>query len=184
MVHAAHLPSHLDATSWGSSGAAVAEKCSCLMIVSALGLGQLPLCSLSKACCSTGFAPLCPVCCGTLSSPGISVLRADGGASPAVAWLSIQHMLFPAVQAVLAAVIRSSLIAVQHREAALWLNCVPLWVQEDCGGKPKSCVLSKPYTVHCRGACAVAKPSACREWTASLCCVHTLLLTAVYSHQL
>lgn len=119
---AACLPSHLDATSWGSSRAAGAEKCSCLMIVSALGLGQLPLCSLCKACHSTGSAPFCPVYCGTLGSPGISVLWADGGAGPAVAWLGIQHMLFPALQAVLAAVIPSSLIAVQHREAALGLN--------------------------------------------------------------
>lgn len=38
MPGATCLPSHLDATSWGSSGAAGAKKCSCLMIVSALGL--------------------------------------------------------------------------------------------------------------------------------------------------
>lgn len=112
------------------------------------------------------------MCCGTLSSPGISVLWADGGAGPAVAWLSIQHMLLPAVQAVFA-VIHSSLITMRHREAALWLYCVPIRGQEDCGGKPKYCILSKPYPLHCRGTCAVVKPSACREGRTSLCSVLT-----------
>lgn len=35
-----------------------------------------------------------------------------------------------------------------------------------------------PRAVHCKGACAVVKPNACREGRASSCCVLTLLLAA------
>lgn len=40
-----------------------------------------------------------------------------------------------------------------------------------------------PRAVHCRGACAVVKPNACREGRASSCCVLTLLFAAD-THQL